>query len=69
MDPAFYRGILPNYSAPRVLGLLRQPDGKILVAGAFTKSEGLATLGLGVLRLLPDGQLDPEFNPAPPSPC
>ncbi|MBL9135636.1 MAG: immunoglobulin domain-containing protein [Verrucomicrobiales bacterium] len=65
VDPTFYRGPLRNLSNPRVLHLLRQPDGKILVAGAFTYSEGMSTIGLGVLRLLPDGQLDPEFNPAP----
>ncbi|MCK6499571.1 MAG: hypothetical protein L6Q38_08850, partial [Nitrospira sp.] len=65
VDPTFDRGVLPRVSNPRVLTLLRQPDGKILVAGAFTYTEGLTTLGLGLLRLLPDGRLDPEFNPAP----
>lgn len=37
-----------------------QPDGKILVAGFLTPSSGSAYRGL--LRLLPDGSLDPTFN-------
>lgn len=37
-----------------------QPDGKILVAGLLTPSSGSAYRGL--VRLLPDGSLDPAFN-------
>ncbi len=71
-DPTFFRGPLPNLSSPQVTALLRQPDGKILVGGAFsTTGLGGSRRGfqpghtLGVIRLLPDGQLDPSFNPVP----
>ncbi len=41
--------------------LARQPDGKILVAGAFTSLRGVACNLLA--RLLPNGSLDTGFNP------
>ena len=45
-----------------VYGLAVQPDGKILVAGNFTTYNGNAAAPDMVLRLLPDGTLDPSFN-------
>lgn len=39
-----------------------QPDGKIIVAGGFTEYNGQSALR--VLRLLPDGIMDPSFNTA-----
>jgi hypothetical protein len=37
-----------------------QPDGKILLAGSFTKLGGLSRTNLG--RLNPDGTVDPTFS-------
>jgi uncharacterized delta-60 repeat protein len=44
-----------------VICLLLQPDGKILVGGAFTTLSGQTRNRLA--RLLPDGSLDAAFNP------
>lgn len=44
-----------------VLSTLRQPDGKILIAGEFTAYNGVTRNG--VARLLEDGTLDTTFNP------
>lgn len=64
-DPTFYRGQFLGLQRPSVTKLLRQPDGKILVAGSFyDTSNGLERI-LGVIRLLENGQLDPSFNPVP----
>ncbi len=64
-DPTFYRGQFPGLQRPSVTKLLRQPDGKILVAGSFyDTSDGVERI-LGVIRLLENGQLDPSFNPVP----
>jgi uncharacterized delta-60 repeat protein len=41
--------------------LMRQPDGKILVAGGFTEIGGMVRDGIA--RLLANGQLDESFNP------
>lgn len=45
-----------------VLVTLVQPDGKILVGGGFTKFNGQDCPDY-LVRLLPDGTLDPTFNP------
>jgi uncharacterized delta-60 repeat protein len=45
---------------PRVRTLALQPDGKILVGGQFVSTGNLAML----VRLNPDGSLDPSFAPA-----
>ena len=42
--------------------ILVQPDGRILVAGTFNVRNDLT---LGLIRLLPDGRLDPTFNGVP----
>jgi uncharacterized delta-60 repeat protein len=50
-------GVEPNIVETVVL----QPDGKILVGGNFTTVQGQPRNG--VARLLPDGSLDPTFDP------
>lgn len=44
-----------------------QADGRMVLAGHFVEAvdaqTGEQTLSFGVLRLLPDGELDPSFNP------
>lgn len=64
-DTTFYRGPLPGFSQVSTTALLRQPDGRILVAGTFIRTMGIQTYTLGVIRLLENGQLDPGFNPIP----
>ena len=64
-DPTFYWGQFANWQRPSVTALLRQPDGKILVAGSFYGTSNGAERILGVIRLLENGQLDPGFNPVP----
>ncbi len=54
-------------ASPYTLGagvndILMQPDGRILVAGTFNVRNDLT---LGLIRLLPDGRLDPTFNGVP----
>ncbi len=52
-----------NTSAnPLVLGVVPQPDGKILLGGQFTTVNGAARNGLA--RVNADGTLDAGFNPA-----
>ena len=57
----------PNANAP-VNALLVQPDGSVLVGGAFTSlrpnNDPAASARSFVTRLLPDGSLDPAFNTA-----
>lgn len=43
--------------------ILRQPDGGLIIGGHFWKAGDVARNNL--LRLRPDGTLDPDFNPAP----
>lgn len=64
-DPTFYRGPIAGSQRPSVTALLRQPDGKILVAGSFSDASNGLERTLGVIRLLENGQLDPSFNPVP----
>ena len=54
-------------ASPYTLGagvndILVQPDGRILVGGTFNVRNDLT---LGLIRLLPDGRLDPDFNGVP----
>ena len=46
-----------------VQAVLVQPDGKVLVGGLFTTYNGNANAPDYLVRLLPDGTLDPTFNP------
>lgn len=45
-----------------VFGLAVQPDGRLVVAGAYSTLAGTPRIGLG--RLLPDGHLDADFTPS-----
>jgi uncharacterized delta-60 repeat protein len=66
LDDTFFSGqVATDFRNQGVSDLLLQPDGKILVAGMFTVSENTGGLSLGVIRLLPGGQIDPTFNPVP----
>lgn len=49
--------------AGEVRSLAVQPDGSLLLAGAFSAIDGVARNGLA--RLLPDGTLDADWNPQP----
>jgi len=64
-DPTFFRGQFAGVQRPSVTALLRQSDGKILVAGSFSEMSNGVERFLGVIRLLENGQLDPSFNPVP----
>ncbi len=57
-------GFDPNADGP-VLAVAVQPDGKILIGGSFHQlvSEGFGVKRSGIARLLPDGRVDPTFNP------
>ena len=52
----------PYELAAGVNDILVQPDGRILAAGTFNVRNDLT---LGLIRLLPDGRLDPTFNGVP----
>jgi uncharacterized delta-60 repeat protein len=58
VDPTFNLGSGPNNQVDHVAV---QRDGKVLIAGCFNLVNGLPRSGLA--RLLPDGSLDPDFNP------
>src|SRR5262245_46008672 len=60
LDLTFYPGSLSASSTnERVLAIVLQPDGKVLLGGAFTTVDG-APRGR-VARLNPDGGLDTAF--------
>jgi uncharacterized delta-60 repeat protein len=56
-DTSFNVGTGFNYM---VYSIVVQPDGKIIAAGSFTTYKGVAVNN--VIRLLPNGDLDPTFN-------
>jgi len=63
LDSAFNPGVSNSSGFPSSVSTLAlQPDGKILVSGAFTSLGGQSRDYLG--RLNPDGTLDSFFNPA-----
>lgn len=66
LDPAWATGIFTPSGEPPAAsyftGLARQPDGRILVSGSFSAFDG--TTRKNLLRLNPDGTLDPSFSPA-----
>lgn len=64
VDPSFVHNALVPFAAGGISQLLRQPDGRILVAGEFTSGD-LANIPLAVMRLEADGRLDRTFNPVP----
>lgn len=57
-DPDFYvgTGVKENH----ISSILAQSDGKILIGGFFTEYNGVAANS--VVRVLPNGQVDTEFN-------
>ena len=59
VDPAFITGTGFNNS---VLGMVLQPDGKLLVHGSFNSYNG-TFLGRGLVRLETDGSIDAGFVP------
>ena len=61
LDPTFNPGVGLN-AGGTVSQLLLQPDGRVLVAGAFQSINGLARLNLA--RLNADGSVDTAFTPA-----
>ena len=68
LDPTFGQGgqVTVSLSNNNVIAedALLQPDGKILVAAEITEivADANATVTFGVLRLLPNGNLDPSFG-------
>ncbi len=58
LDTSFNPGLgADNY----VSAVALQPDGRILIGGGFTSVN--ASLRYGIARLLPNGAVDPTFNP------
>src|SRR5215213_10257932 len=61
IDPTFDPGIGPQFgqSFPAIYAITVQPDGRILVSGTFSNwnNSGRAVL----VRLFPDGSVDPSF--------
>jgi uncharacterized delta-60 repeat protein len=61
VDSAFNEN-LPMFGGPSALyEILQQPDGKILVGGNWETYQGL-TVSSGIIRLLSNGDPDPDFN-------
>src|SRR5207247_10878613 len=58
VDLSFNTGAGPNHT---VYGVALQSDGKVIVGGDFTQFNGQPRSRL--LRLRPDGSLDPLFDP------
>jgi len=62
LDITFNPGTGPNDGGdPGVRSMALQPDGKILIAGSFTKVNNMTRMG--VARLNADGSLDATFDP------
>ena len=58
LDTSFDPGTGTNYN---IVGIVRQPDGKLLIAGEFSLYNGIPRNG--VARVNPDGSLDLSFVP------
>ncbi|MFD2717358.1 T9SS type A sorting domain-containing protein [Hymenobacter monticola] len=66
LDPTFHPPVfapLPGYTTPRVTNVVRQSDGRYVVAGLFQAVDGHVTDGLA--RLLADGYVDTTFTYRP----
>lgn len=60
VDPTFNPGVVDfSFGSGSVQTVLEQPDGKILIGGAFTSVQG--TSRIGIARLNADGSLDTTF--------
>ncbi|MDO7875104.1 T9SS type A sorting domain-containing protein [Hymenobacter sp. ASUV-10] len=57
-DPTFNAGTGPN---AYIVHMLEQPDGHLLLSGAFTQFNGAPKIG--IVRLFPDGALEPFQSP------
>jgi uncharacterized delta-60 repeat protein len=57
IDPSFASG---DAADGIIRNIKRQPDGKYIIGGGFTRYDGV--LRNGVARLMQDGSLDPSFN-------
>lgn len=57
-DASFYVGTGPNN---RVNAYVTNPDGSVIIGGAFTSVDGMPRKGIA--RLLPNGALDADFDP------
>lgn len=64
-DDSFFRGSVRSLRNASTREFLLQPDGKILAAGKYEFTEWDRGYTAAVIRLLPDGTLDPLFNPVP----
>jgi uncharacterized delta-60 repeat protein len=53
------KAINPIVSEDNANAIARQADGKLVIAGWAIKKSGV---GFGVVRMNPDGSLDPTFN-------
>lgn len=65
LDPDFHVGPIEKLSSAILNQFLRLDDGRILLAGDFMLGTETGPRRVAVLRLLPNGQPDPEFNPVP----
>jgi uncharacterized delta-60 repeat protein len=62
VDLAFDAGAISwSFGSGRIHAMLVQPDGRIVIAGAFSSIAGVPRHGLA--RLHPNGTLDPSFAP------
>lgn len=61
VDPTFHPTFQIMSSSRPIRDVVEQPDGTILVCGAFTNVNGLPRSW--IVRLLPDGGVDSTFNP------
>lgn len=63
LDTSFKPDLYANTTNGEVKVIQLQPDGKLLVAGNFTKING--TELANIARINPDGSVDKSFNPGP----
>ncbi len=61
VDGSLEEGFRPTVEGDGPTSLVEQPDGKLLIVGAFTRVNG--SRRRGIARLNPDGSLDPLFDP------
>ncbi len=59
LDPSFMPIVVNEFGVPKVLDIVVQPDGKILIAGEFTHVGGQPRVGIA--RLNADGTVDGTF--------
>jgi len=54
---------VPGFAGGMIYDLVQQPDGKIIAVGSFSWYNGV-TIGK-LIRILPDGSIDPSFDSSP----